>query len=747
MANKSREIPNLEDFIQQMKSPDDESNAKKKRRVVPSNVDRSQSAQQQKKALDRNYVQKEIEVKPEKHEIAKTSSTFLERGSKTIINNFIGKYSKTKQLKQQIEAIEKAMITYEKTGNQEAYENCKRKLEQLKGNFDRFEEIIQGPSTEERNRMLSAAYNSKEVKEYRKKLIALEDKKAANSSSSICNLFDNIRKSIKDANEIAQYSGVNINMGNDIIQDIEKYTIDDHIDDLISTNPEERLKLSELKKLRKSNPPAAFYKLCEIIADLTDSTPEEIRDMKRSKLKELLDLFVDNKERREELDNEILYAKAELNALIKEVSGQNDIVDVLFTIFDMKEQTPEEEKEIKDILTATHRAYAIGIAFNICNKANKLQYFEDVICYALEGFCKALNKFLEYQRMKDNPISFLSVASKYITSHALKGLGEVSSNTVNGNNLSTIIHFDKKRYNDLKVIFGESIPESVIKEKLKQEQYDIFGIQSASQFEKSVAGGNGKGDDDDVNADNYEDQSEKDKESIFEVQQKTEEFFKCLKILFSMLDKDSKGRSKGKIFNEFEIAFIRMHIGLDKKFDETTKEWRNYKLSEMGDVLLEIKKKYGSTQGTYSQSSVSYWKEKVLGNIDLYEANQAEWERYNAAIAAGEPAEKPKKKIVLKKGKLQTLLDSNPEIKKTLIEFMQTMKDSPSNYSISRVENDSNIEDELSEIINNKSTETDNDTDVDLNMVLGDDVNSAENDEFFSKWNDVIDLTGLNSLR
>lgn len=418
------------------------------------------------------HIYKQINKKTAKTkapELASNAMHALDKHARNTIEIQLKKTPQYKTIQKQIELLTENYETYKENGNKKEADECLALIKeqiQIKKKFIRFFKTgIQKEKTVEVSEQIANSVKLKNLKDQKKELV--EELNKINPATLLGRLRF-LRK---------QFDGIS--------------TVDELLsgDDVIDLDAGDDVDLT----LEENEAKTEYIQLCDHIAKMLDRLPDDIMGMNVAAIKKELELTVDPA-KIEELQDKIKVNQIEASAELKRLKGANDITDIMFELFDFKQddQTP------KELLASINIPYVKSIAYKLCAKNGDLQFFEDSVSDGLYGLSVAINKWYDIQKFADSALSFEGFAYQYIVGSIQRGYySRIGAGRISGSSLATIENTRKKEYQ----FFIKNNPEF---KDLPQELIDSLaataltelpgGTLLQSDYEGIVAGEEGGGD-------------------------------------------------------------------------------------------------------------------------------------------------------------------------------------------------------------------------------------------------------------
>lgn len=419
------------------------------------------------------HIYKQITTKKDASKAPQLSSnamTALDKHARNTIEIQLKKTPQYKTIQKQIELLTQNYEVYKEAGHQKEAEECLRLIKEqvdIKKKFIRFFKTgNQKEKTAEISEQIANSVKLKNLKDQKKEL--QEELNKINPAT----LYGRLRFLKK------QFDGVN--------------TVDELLtgDDVIDLDAGEDANFSEIED---NEAKTEYIQLCNHIAKLLDRLPDDIMMMRANEVKKELDATIDPA-KIEELQDKIKVNQIEASAELKRLKGANDITDIMYELFDFKQddQTP------KELLASINIPYVKSIAYKLCVRNNELQYFEDSVSDGLYGLSVAINKWYEIQKFADSALSFEGFAYQYIVGSIQRGYySRIGAGRISGSSLATIENTRKKEYQffiknnpefkDLPPELIDSLAQSALTEL-------PGGTLLQSEYENIVGGEEGGGD-------------------------------------------------------------------------------------------------------------------------------------------------------------------------------------------------------------------------------------------------------------
>lgn len=547
----------------------------------------------------------------DKVKLASNSIMALNTSANNTLKSYISKSPKYIVINQQLTVLKEKAIEYKKGGNIEAFEYCMQQVKELLNTKKKFENIAREKTKVQIDEQNENIKNSEVLKELKAERIELESEYSNLNPLSIVTKIQNLRKRLKFKEDVFdEYIDDSNENEDDNVIDIDSEDIDSIIDNEIKE-----------KTLKDT-----YWELCERIEELTGVDAIQINTMSPNKINNLLKESLTEKDwnRIDELKSSLQINKMESSSEIKHLKGYNDVIDIIFDIFDFQSDNEQisqyTEAHSKNMLAASNVPYVEKIAYNVCSKLNMLHYFSDAVSYGLVGLSLAINKWYSIQKLKDRALSFEGFAHMYIINTMRRGLYQLSSGgMISASVWATNEHYKNKNYefwvNNNKEL--KDLPKQMIEDLISGTETETGPNTMTESTFKSMVGGE-DGDDADIWANAIADKG--DTNSYAENKMEYENLVKSLKALFNMFDYkiDNKTGIKEitnkKIFNKYDYRLFLLEFGLMTKFDPETGKERPYTQPEIAEEL----RLYYAADGikkTFTQPAISDRRKKLLEKI------------------------------------------------------------------------------------------------------------------------------------
>jgi hypothetical protein len=518
------------------------------------------------------------------------SSDRLSADANNKLNYYLKRTPQFKTLQSQIDAVRTEWNQYKKSGNAEAVEKCERLMEELSVKRTRIRSIFklnQDPAAnagKKKEEIYEKFKNSDELQDLLKEQKELIDEIKSKTPSVLINKINEFRKAIE------LKKGIN----GELIEDF---------DTVIDSNK----KLVIADQLEQD-----YYDYCGHIADIIDSTVEDVMEMSPNKiLNDLKRVLEDTAELKDRLSEN----KMKVSTLRDQLASGTNLTDIVFEIFDFKAKD-ETGDAPREILVSASIPLVKSIAYNICSKLGQQNKIQDAISYGLLGLTVAVNKWYSIQKMSDSALSFKGFANSYIAGTVQRGILELKgAGTASGSTLATIATQNKKKIENF-IKYNpefEDMDKKVLAEMLSgyDDKAQPLNMVSESDYVGAITG------DDGDSADAWA-SSIRDNMSMHDFVEGKIEYERLLKSISELLNlfetkKDPKTGIKSvtqkKLFNKYDRKLFMMYFGLEHKRQKInitpgSEANNNYTQSEMGEELAAMYMADGITK-TFSQASLS----------------------------------------------------------------------------------------------------------------------------------------------
>jgi hypothetical protein len=596
----------------------------------------------------------------------------LKSQSNELIDNFIKKTPKYKIINKQIELINKEYNTYNKLGDEEAKQKCVELIMQLKGNKQSFEKLFKTQSNEEREKTSKAIKASPKIKELNAEIKKGLDTIRDYSVNIMIKELSRFRKALFNKDELKD-TGIELSF-DDFDENEESSDID--MDLLPSAEFSE-----DEKKLETE-----YFKFINKIAHRTGVSHLEIEKSSLVKIRELLKLVTPDLQ---PLKDKIRLLRKQKSYEIKKIKGANDLVDVMFDLFDYTD--PKDEKKSKALLAASNVQYVTTIAYNICSKNNKLHLLDDAIADGMLALAIAINSWYNTQRYAEDAVSFEGFSYITIGTAIQKGLyGATSGGKITGTSMATLLH---KRLEFIKV-WKRAHPE------FKDLPFDILDELAASAADenelelpgrvipeteiKQIIGG------DDESGEIWDNLNPDDGINIEAIKSENQKYYskliesiRQLFDLFSMkynANADEYEMTDKKIFDKYDYYLFMYHFGFIRKKDENGIESdKLYTQKEIAELIFEMKKqdkipveKPMSQPAIKTRIDVMNKKLKEISETrpEIKQGLQYLWNYWKTNFAGLQELSNEREKLNVKinKDMLDTYLDQHPQQKRRILD-------------------------------------------------------------------------------
>lgn len=509
------------------------------------------------------------------------------------LNKYIKSSPQFKVIQKQLELLSTELLTYKKEGNLNLMKKTQDLILELTAKKKQFVSIVKNKSTSEKETERKRVKNSPEIKELKSQLEKLENYYKTNNPNSIMKTFSELRKVVESK----------ASRNKEVIE-FDDFEFDDtvlELDDIIADN--------------SFTPVTKDYKqMCIMIADIIDTTPEDVAKMKLGTIKKELD---ENAEDMTPIKDQIEYLKADISIKSKKLRGSDEIVDIMFEIFDFEYQ----EEQPKDMLAAANVKYVSAIAHNKCSSLNMLHFFDDAVSYGLLGLTLAINKWYKMQKITGSPLSFEGYAYSTIVGTIQRGLYELSSaGRLNPSAIGTL-QSKRKRHMELFVKNNPEfmgLPQEMLEDLLVDELDPMpTKVVTEGELTQTIGG-------DDATADiwaNIASQDNPGADDILQAKEQYSRFVYGIKELFSLfetkIDKTTNEQytTTKKLFDKYDFKLFKLMFGLEPVLSKDGKQLP-LNQAEMGIKLSE----YGASLGelvSFTQPGVNSRISRMMSKIKI----------------------------------------------------------------------------------------------------------------------------------
>lgn len=529
---------------------------------------------------------------------------------------------KTPQYKiydQQLILLTEELKQYKKSGDVEKIEACKNLIREVSAARKRIAQVFKSSNAKSNYspEELKILYrNSPELQSMNKRQKELAQLIKENTPTWFAHEIRVYRKQLKlqeQAAGIAKESG-----SNSEVEDLDDYLMNDESQQEAEDFTEDIPADATLTELENS-----YFEFCEKVGNIIGETAMVVDSMKVNNillaLREALDPA-----KLEELKDESMKVKMQISQMRQKISGQVNIADVMFEIFDFD----TEEKVPKEILAASSIPLVKSIAYNVVSKSGQLDDLDDAVSFGLLGLTVAINKWYECQKMIDSPLTFQGFADTYIVGSIRRGLLAMLPSGMSGSQYATMLTRQKQKietflkFNPEFKDFNREMVESLLM-NFDPTNAPLM-IDNESKISDIVGGEDGG--ESDIWANTIVDQSNSADSKIM-----YENLISSIKKLMNLFETETdkqtgvKRITKRKLFDKYDLRLFMMYFGLEykvQKSDESKNGSLNayYTQKEMGEELVEMYHADGRKAGksdSFTSSAISTRISTMLNKIKL----------------------------------------------------------------------------------------------------------------------------------
>ncbi len=480
-----------------------------------------------------------------------------------------------------------------------------------------------------------------------------------------------------------------------------------------------------------------------------------IKEGKHKRIKDLVNQFKNN-ERVEAIDKELEKLTNQRDETLSQLKNRGNIADFVFDFLKYDEADENSQMVAKSVLIASSVKWMVQIVRNILYKygSTDKQLYDDCVSEGAVIICERANHWFK-ARSEGKEQEWFAYIATAISQGVRKFIATWrSSGTISGSNTRQIIFDQNKRFNHLLKTYIDEHPSAVnkngdveqwakdyIQTIIDKEEMQTLSIEQASAFEAGIARG-GDGNEEKVNYDNFAALDTRQEISLPETKLACEELVRNMGKFFALLDTDKNGKPIHKhIFTGIDILIIKFTLGLE--YDKST--GKRYSQQMCIKLCNEYIKKHPQEKiktptGLFPENSTSSYstrKTVLFGN----ETAMKKYNEQRSLYRQGLIDVKPEKPTNIR-GKLQEVLDANPDLKNAFEELCVLLD----NFFIGELSSTEKqlvdvIDEEREKSLNNHQQEILNKS-INLDLALGDDeLNSLE--DFSSAYSQMIDFTGL----
>lgn len=518
--------------------------------------------------------------------VSKDAKTALNKSVREKLNRYLMLNPKYKVISQQIEILKEKSIEYRKAGDKEKYETCKLELDSLLNIKKKYKSIVTGKTSDEKAEARKAIDESPVIAE-------LKDKRAKLNSALLDINTNSLVSRVKKVRERLELLDKANDMSLENIVDIEE------LDELDTSENEFEVE---------------YDKLLELISERTDIPVNKLESMGIGQIRKALKETEDAQYEQtiKDLNDQLLKVKYSIGAEQKRLSGDNDVTDVMFDIFDYS--TAEDEP--KDMLAAAHVPFVEAVAYKQCSRLNMMHYESDAIAYGLLGLSKAINNWYEIQKPLDNPLPFSSYAYTFVVNTIKRGLLELSSGGMySGSTKATIDHYNKQRAELVRnnpefAGFSEDIVEALI----DSEDVHVASVITEGAYTGIIGGDDDKKADIWANATSGNSDADTDIENEMEYNSLVDSIKALVNEFEWKEEKTANGESvwkktNKKLLDKYDWELFQMLYGIKKWKDENGEE-HLYTQEQIADALQKLYALNGINK-TFKQSAISSRKKEL----------------------------------------------------------------------------------------------------------------------------------------
>lgn len=511
----------------------------------------------------------------------KTTSGALLASSQSKLKHYLNTSPQYKNLQSQIDILKDELLKYHKLGAEDMVEKTKYLIVELTGKKQELTKIFKNKrNPEEIKKITESVRKDPKMLQLKEELKAAEKEYFLNNANSLMKPFTELR-------QVIDLSG---NFDDEIIDIDDIY--DDDFDDIV-----------ESKNTQKE-----FQELTNHIANIIDTTPEDVLEMTNNQIFQLLKKSLPNSEQfKLKLDAK----KMEISSYNKKLKGSDDITDVIFEIFDFS----VDEEQPKEMLAAANIKYVTGIAYNMCSSMNMNHMLDDAISYGLLGLSTAIDKWYKLQKLSNSALTFETYIYQFVSKSISRGLYQLSgSGRISASVNATIVH-KRKRFMKLWLENNpefRDVPEEMLESLIPTFDGALILPETTiteSQLTDIVGGG-------DSRADIWSNAIGVETPNLGEAKLEYEQTLIGLKNLFKMFEtkvnKETgvKQITNKKIFDIYDYIIFRIALGLDKTPTDISSQ--AYMLQKINDY----NQKYGITK-SFSQPAISARYKVLMGKIKV----------------------------------------------------------------------------------------------------------------------------------
>lgn len=379
-----------------------------------------------------------------------------------------------------------------------------------------------------------------------------------------------------------------------------------------------------------------YNECCSYIGRIINEHIDEVADMPLGTIFSYLKKSLAKKDEAliEEYDYVRLMIMNRQSEIYADVNNEKfGISDLIFQNY--KLNTPEGEKQAKELLASSSIKTVKGIAYKICSKYKTIEKYDDAVSYGLVGLTMAINKYIEMQKSKpDLCLNFKSMINTFVASTIKSGFVEMNSmgvaSTSHIQRQHTILNKRVKNFIKFNPEYANANQDE-LREMLTDNDDFMSGVRITLESQYTSP------DNESESSNEIWDIVCKSKENLSSFTESKSDHklllasIKKMLNLFEPMAENSFGAfSVGKkLFDKYDTRLFEMSFGFDYKRasgDTMTNGSANYTQAEMGSELERMYKMEGINK-TFSQPAIATRIAQIYKKIKFAVATNTELKR------------------------------------------------------------------------------------------------------------------------